>query len=72
MAWLEMPTRSDISAYSYKIQLEGTTYQFTFTFNDRMGKWFMAIGDNVGSTLLDPIPLAANWNLVGQIGRAHV
>ena len=66
MAWLEIPTRTDISAYTYRIQLEGVTYQLTFTFNDRMNIWFMALGDNLGNKILDDIPLAVNWDILGR------
>jgi hypothetical protein len=66
MAWLEIPTRSDIPAYSFKIQLEKTTYQITLTFNDRMNKWTMTLANNIGEPFVSPVPLAVNWDLFGR------
>jgi len=66
MAWLEIPTRTDISAYSYKISLEGTTFSLRFSFNDRVGKWMLQIADQSDVVLLNEIPLVSNWDLISR------
>lgn len=45
MAFLTMPVRTDIPAYIFSISLEGTTYLFSFEWNDRGSFWSMDIQD---------------------------
>lgn len=63
MALLETPTRKDLPSYQYVINLEGTNYTLTFTFNDRMGKWFLNLGDSKNTTIISQVPIIASWPL---------
>lgn len=63
MANLELPTRLDLPAYNYRVTLEGTVYTLFFTYNQRMGKWILGLGDEQGNLLVAGVPLIANWPL---------
>lgn len=66
MALLECPTRNDLPAYEYLIQLQGTTYTLSFTFNDRMNKWIFQIADILGNAIISGVPVVANWPLLNR------
>lgn len=57
MALQELPTRSDVPAFSYAIELDLQTYRLGFTFNDRMGKWFLSLADQINNPIIGPVPL---------------
>lgn len=61
MAIIEIPTRTDLPAYNYVVNLDGTSYKLSFTFNERMGKWFVAIATAIGEQIIDPVPVIATW-----------
>lgn len=63
MAYLECPTRNDLPSYDYIISLDGVNYTLTYTFNIRMGKWFLSLGDQVGNVLVSQVPVVATWPL---------
>lgn len=60
MAVLEIPTRSDIEAYSFTIDLEKVTYGFAFHFNARMGNWIFDILTSDGTPIYQGIPVYVN------------
>ncbi len=66
MAIIEVPTRVDISSYKYKLTLEETVYTFTYTYNKRIERWHMSIGDADDNTLLGDIVLLTNVDLIGR------
>lgn len=66
MTLFECPTRVDISAYSYTIQLDGSVFQLTFTYNDRMSKWMISIADSAGNPLVGEIPVMVNYPLFNR------
>jgi hypothetical protein len=72
MAFVELQTRVDLPSYHYRVSLDGVTFTLYFTFNDRMGKWFVKLADRNGVTLLAPVPLAVNWPLVQRFQRADL
>lgn len=63
MAYLECPTRNDLPAFSYTIPLDGTTFTLSYTFNDRMNKWFLELGDQFGVTIVSAVPIVSSWPL---------
>lgn len=38
--------------YDFSIDLEGSTFLFTFRWNDRAGAWFMTVGNEAGDIFL--------------------
>lgn len=72
MAYLEIPTRKDLPAYFYQVTLEGKSYQFDFTYNDRMGKWFVSLSDSIGTLLAAPVPIVATWPLFNRFMRSNL
>jgi hypothetical protein len=64
MAYLELPTRSDVPAFQYQIELEQVLYGFSFAWNDRSGFWTMTITDAVGEPLINGVKLQTGWLLV--------
>lgn len=66
MATLEIPVRNDLPAYQFTLELDGLVYSFTFTFNDRMGKWIMDIGDEQGDPIVQGLPVFADWPLLDR------
>ena len=63
MTVYECPTFVDLPAYTYSIQLDGTTYQLTYTYNDRMSRWMISIADNAGNVLVGEVPVIVNYPL---------
>ena len=57
----ECLTRVDLPAYNYIVQLDGVQFQLTFTYNDRMSKWFLAIADASGNPLVAEVPVQVNY-----------
>jgi len=66
MASVELPTRRDLPAYNYRIDLDGTTYTLYFNYNDRMGKWMVAVGDEQGAVIIGYVPIIVNWPLFNR------
>lgn len=63
MSWVKIPVRSDIQAYSQRVELDSTIYILSFEYNLRMSKWIMGISDEqenpiyVGIVLFTGFPL---------------
>jgi len=66
MAVLELPTRRDLPAYQYQIELDGTTYTLFFNYNQRMEKWIMGVGDAQGTRLVAGVPIIVDWPLFNR------
>ena len=57
MAIIQLPVNSDNSNYSFKVDLDDSTYMFRFRFNTRLDKWLMDIATEDEINLLVGIPL---------------
>ena len=66
MAILEMPVRSDLPAFTFKQELEGTVYTFNFRFNERFGCWIMDIQDEQGADILLGIPVQTDVDIASR------
>ncbi len=75
MALLEVPTRNDLPAYKYVVQLDGVNYQLAYYFNPRVGlvgKWFVSLSDQVGNPIVGPVPVVATWPLFDRFKEEAV
>jgi len=63
MALVELPVRSDIPQYQFRIDLEGTVYTLRFKWNTRMERWIMDIADEQDNDLLNGIPVHSSVDL---------
>lgn len=66
MAYLKIPTRSDLPAYEFSLQLEGVTYFFSFEWNERGQYWSMDILDQDQNHLVAGVRMSVNINLLGR------
>ena len=66
MAILQIPTRNDLDAYSFVIELEKRNYLLRFRFNERMNTWFMDICKTDGTPILAGLPLLTDTDLVSR------
>lgn len=66
MANLILPTDRALPAFSYQVQLDGTTYTLRYTFNDRMNKWFVGINTELDEVIVAPVPIVAEWPLFNR------
>lgn len=64
MAVLIIPTRGDIGAYFFKVELEGVVYKLSFQFNDREKHWYLDIDAADGQPIRTGIKLIANFPLL--------
>jgi hypothetical protein len=63
MSFFECPTRVDLPAYEYSIQLDGITYILRFLYNDRMERWTISISNAAGVLLVGNVPVEVNYPL---------
>lgn len=63
---LEIPTRNDLATYSYVITLDGVNFTVAYTFNIRMGKWFLNLADASGNTVVSQVPVIASMPLFNR------
>jgi len=40
-----LPTRTDVPRYTFQIDLDESTFNFSFEWNDRDSSWYMSISD---------------------------
>lgn len=66
MSQLELPVRSDFKKYEHTLELEGTTYSFSYTFNRRSNRWSMSILDINGAVVLGGVPILVDIDLTSQ------
>jgi hypothetical protein len=66
VAKIECPTRNDIPAYFYRILLEKVSYTLWLNFNDRMGRWVIAIGDESGNQIVGNVPVVVGYPLFAR------
>lgn len=64
MAYITLPVRSDIPAYQFQIELEGTTYFFDFEWNERADCWTMDISNSDEVLLIAGIKLTCGFSLL--------
>ena len=70
MAYLEVPLRTDIYAYTQKTAIEGVVYTLGLKYNSRMGRWVLDIMDAAGEMLLSGIKMLINYPMTRRfIGR---
>lgn len=61
MAVFELFTRTDLSVYSYTVDLDDTIYTLSFTFNVRSNHWYLSVLDIDGNQLRTGLKLVSNW-----------
>lgn len=66
MATLTVPTRTDLGAYTFQVELDGAVYRFSFQFNDREGFWYLSIADESGIPIRSGIKVVVNWPLFAR------
>lgn len=68
--YLQMPVRSDLPAYTFQVELEGTLFTFDFEWNERSQSWAMGIADAAGTKLLSGIRVITGWPLIDRFQSA--
>jgi hypothetical protein len=63
MALFELPTRTDISVYSFAIELDSVVFDISLTYNVRSAHWYIDIADADGAPLRQGLKLVSNWPL---------
>lgn len=63
MATVQLPTRINLPAYRYRIELEGNVYVLDYIYNSRMGKWLVQVEDEEGNVIIAHVPVIVNWPL---------
>jgi len=66
MAIIEIPTRTDIAAYTYEITLDERLYTLQFAYVQRIERWIMNIYDSAKNLLLAGITLHSNTDLISR------
>lgn len=52
MAVLVLPTRQDVTHYTFEVDLDSVTFGFEFHWNDRDSAWYFTISDVAGTVLI--------------------
>lgn len=63
MTVLEVPTRTDLSDYSFTVELDAVVYTVTMVYNVRSAHWYFSVADIDGNPLREGIKLVSNWEL---------
>lgn len=66
MATIIVPARSDLPAYKFSMDLDGTIYVLDFGFNARTNLWYMSIIDQSDNLIIGDIPILVNIPLTDQ------
>ena len=66
MAIFEIPVRSDLPAYKFQINLEGTVFILRFRFNTRLDRWVMDVQDVNEDRIVTGIPMLTNLPLLDR------
>ena len=72
MALIKLPVDSLRANYSFKIDLEGTTYTFSFRYNTRDSVWIMDIADEGENIILSGIPLLLGTLLFERFPNSNI
>lgn len=57
MAIVQLATRTDLTSYTMRVDLEGRTYVFIFELNSRDGYWYMDVQDADGVAIRSGVRL---------------
>jgi len=60
---IQLPVRSDVEAYSFVVNLDGTNYKLGFRFNYRSALWAMDISARDSAPILNGIPVQTGVGL---------
>lgn len=66
MAIREIPLRSDIKSYNFRVDLDNRTFTLDISFYDRAQIWLMNILDDTGEMLISGIPLFPKMFLIDK------
>lgn len=72
MAVLEIPLRSDVDNYDFSVDLDGSTYFFELSWNERTSMWTLIISNAEKNVILGAIPLMVNSNLLERFKIAEL
>ena len=64
MATLTIPTRTDLGAYTFQVELDGLVYRISLQFNTREGFWYLSLADSSGDEIRSGIKVVVNWPLL--------
>lgn len=64
MATEILPTRIDISRYSFRIDLDDVTFEIDLRFNLRDQHWYLSLADADGNSLRQGLKIVSNWPLL--------
>lgn len=64
MAIVTLPLRSDLSAYSFQVELDAKSYGFVFRWNEREGAWYFDIYDGEGELLRAGMKVVIDFPLI--------
>jgi len=67
MAIVVIPTRTDLGAYTFQAELDGSLYRFGMQFNEREQLWYMSIADEAGVAIRSGIKVVANFPLLTRV-----
>jgi hypothetical protein len=63
---LRIPILLDDPAFTYAINIDGSSYRLTFTYNERTNDWHLDIAEENGTAILSGIRLVTDWRLLGR------
>lgn len=69
MALLRLPVNSDLIAFRFKSELDGSILDYQFSFNSRYERWFLNVFDGNGNALLTGRCININLDLLGRFLR---
>jgi hypothetical protein len=62
----ELPCKSDLPSFTFQVDLDGRTFGFEFTWNERVESWFMALSDADGNALVSGVRVVVDFPLAAR------
>ena len=72
MALIQLPLRSDVPAFTFQTDLDGTTFSFKFRYNSRMDRWAFDIATANNDPIISGVLVVTGTSLLERFADARL
>lgn len=66
MSLLSLPIDQTDAFFGFSCELDGIAYSFSFRWNQRIGAWFMTVGDGEGTDIVSGVRIVLSLDLLAH------